>query len=207
MIHAHLSHISTPPSPSGSPQVVLATDMKQHFSTIKVFTEKVVPLTAAAAASSLTAMPHGKGKALAKSVLPPTLVSYRSLDGGSGGRVSRPSPSSNLISNLTRTRSIDTLASAAAASARHHLPCGNSHAMLPTLSSSNAEPPAVSHTAALVDAAAITTGALHLRASPAKAAAALGASLAVGAANASSCDLPHLTLEEEHCLLLWKVRG
>ena len=70
------------------PQVVLVTDMKQHFNTVKTFTDKVVPLAAGVAASALAAVQRGKGKVSAKSALLPTLVSHRSLDSTS----SRPSP-------------------------------------------------------------------------------------------------------------------
>ena len=197
------------------PQVVLVTDMKQHFNTVKTFTDKVVPLAAGVTASALAAVQRGKGKASTKSALMPTLVSHRSLDSTSsrpspGG--SRPSPSgADFTSNLTRTRSIDTLASATATAAAARQPRRSSNLMLPTLPSSNVDP--ASDQAALTEMAAAAAAARHHRLSPAaaavatKAAALTGASAAGGSANASSCELPHLSLEDEHCLLLWKVRG
>ena len=189
------------------PQVVLVTDMKQHFNTVKTFTDKVVPLAAGVAASALAAVQRGKGKVSAKSALLPTLVSHRSLDSTSsrpspGG--SRPSPSgADFTSNLTRTRSIDTLASTAARQPRR-----SSNLALPTLPSSNVD--LASSQATLTEMAAAAAAARHHRISPVatKAAALAGASVAGGgSANASSCELPHLSLEDEHCLLLWKVRG
>ena len=83
--------------------------------------------------------------------------------------------------------------------------------MLPTLLTSDTETPAGSHAATLVEAAAAAArGGPHLRispaASPAKAAVVLGSSPASAPPrNASFSEPQRLSLEDEHCLLLWKV--